>query len=99
MGMTVDMALGNFLDKITWDVYKRMDLLSDTAQIDQFVREYNNTNKTKIPADYFKDITKWSPVGKTLERLAKYGDSREFELPIPAKLDSLANMSYSGLYS
>ncbi len=97
--MTVDIALGNFLDKITWDVYKRMDLLEDTAQINEFVKEYNSTNRIKIPHDYFKDITKWSPTGKTLEKLARYGDSREFELPIPAKLDSLANMSYSGLYS
>lgn len=31
MGMTIDMPLGNFLDRVAWDVYKRMDILEDTA--------------------------------------------------------------------
>jgi len=35
--------------------------------------------------------------GKLIEQMARYGDPSEFELPIPQKLDSTANMSYSGL--
>jgi len=44
-------------------------------------------------------VLKLPPTGKFLEKLARYGDPREFEMPIPQKLDSTANMSFSGLQS
>lgn len=53
----------------------------------------------KIPDNYFDFVNTAIPNGSYLEKMAKYGDPSEFELPIPSKGDILGNMSYCGLYS
>jgi len=40
-----------------------------------------------MPENYFDDVTNWPINGHTLEKLAKYGDPSQFELPIPAKIN------------
>lgn len=52
------------------------------------MEEYNKKNpRDKIPQDYFKDILKMPKNGKFVEKLARFGDPREFSMPIPSKLD------------
>lgn len=84
MGITIDIALGTFLDNVTRDVLMRKDLVGDKAKINSFVTLYNRTNPLhKIPTNYFDGLSEWATAGQTLEKLAKYGDPTEYELPIP----------------
>jgi len=62
--------------------------------------EYNFKNpKSKIPADFFNflDDSKELHRGYFLEKLAKYGDPSEFELPIGFKNDPNSDMTFTGV--
>jgi tRNA A37 threonylcarbamoyltransferase TsaD len=100
MGFSIDIAIGSFLDTVAAEIQQRTDIFDDKKQISDFIIDYNKENAhDTIPDGYFNDILKLPATGKFLERLARYGDPREFEMPIPQKLDSTANMSFSGLQS
>ena len=100
MGMTIDLAIGNYLDSVATNVLLRNDILQDKAQISAFITKYNKNNvQNQIPLDYFDGVESWAPTGKTLEKLAKYGDGSEVDMPIPVKMNQLATMSFSGLGS
>lgn len=100
MGFSVDIGIGTFLDSVAEEIAQRTDIFDDKKQIADFISDYNNKNpKDIIHKEYFDDVLKLPHTGKFLERLARYGDPREFEMPIPQKLDSTANMSFSGLQS
>lgn len=51
----------------------------------------------KIPEDYFDKIMEWPATGATLEKLAKYGDPREFRPTIPLFGQKSGNFSFVGL--
>ena len=98
MGFTIDIGIGTFLDSVAEEIIQRTDIFEDKKQISDFTIDYNKRNpRDAIPSGYFDDILKLPATGKFLERLARYGDPREFEMPIPQKLDSTANMSFAGL--
>lgn len=58
--------------------------MEDKKQISDFIIDYNKKNpRDVISNEYFDDIIKLPATGKLLEKLARYGDPREFEMPIP----------------
>jgi tRNA A37 threonylcarbamoyltransferase TsaD len=98
MGLTIDIPLGNLIDTVAEFILQREDILSDTKQISEFVQKHNQEHPTNlIPDRFFDGVAKWPSNGKSLEKLAKFGDLKEYELPIAFKIDELANVSFTGL--
>jgi len=76
----------------------RADLLKDKQQIEAFISKRNASNTSdRIPPDYFNNLTESHSGGVFLERISRFGDPSVFEMPIPAKMDSTANMTFAGL--
>jgi tRNA A37 threonylcarbamoyltransferase TsaD len=87
LGMSIDVAMGSCFDKASNMLLKYEKVLKDEQQISQFIITYNKKNPgNKIPKDYF-DFLKTDAVhrGAFIEKLAKYGDPSEFELPLGFK--------------
>jgi tRNA A37 threonylcarbamoyltransferase TsaD len=86
LGMTIDIAIGNCIDKAS-NLFKMHDKkLKDKAAIKEFVSDYNKKNKDKIPDNYFEFLDNDSiHRGKFVEMLAKYGDPSEREFPLGFK--------------
>ena len=88
LGMTIDVAVGETLDKAYSKLREYDHIYTDKQQIQSFVQEYNNDkdHEDKISSDYFDFLNTISDStiapGLFIERLAKFGDPSEYELPI-----------------
>jgi tRNA A37 threonylcarbamoyltransferase TsaD len=79
MGMTRDIAIGEFLDRFAQILQPRLREISD-SEISEFVRKHNSNNLNKIfnnliSEDFFKNIkSRHIHGGKLIEKLGRYGD-------------------------
>lgn len=105
LGMTIDTAVGECLDK-SYTFFQRYDKILQNPEMQQeFIERYNKRIKLSgkdlplIPEGYFasfitnKEISR----GRYLENLAKYGDPTEIELPLGLKNEQNADMSFTGV--
>ena len=103
MGITVDVAIGNFLDRCAKDVAPTLRAaLEGEAAAAKFVAWHNAGHvDDPMPEDYFDDLLTDRAVhgGQLIEKLARYGNPAAFTLPIPKAADVSANMSYTGLHT
>ena len=107
MGLTIDTAVGSYLDKAANNYEKLIEeVFSDKSKVSKFVDEWNRKNHFKLEegeqplnADDFADqfLGKHSHGGVLLEKLASYGDPSEIAYPIPLQQVKNANMSFTGL--
>ena len=104
LGMTIDIAAGDCLDKAQLCFKRYESVLRDSAAQHEFIERYNakvkRENKgTPIPKDYFEKLFSDQKMskGRFIELLARYGDPTELELPLGLKNDQNADMSFTGL--
>ena len=103
MGITVDLALGNFLDRAAADIMPTFKAaVENKDKVAEFVAWYSaGHSDNPMPADYFEGVLLNPSMhgGQLIEKLARYGDPAGFALPVPQAVDGSANLSYSGLGS
>lgn len=103
MGITVDIAIGNFLDRCAKEIAPTLRAaLEGEAAAAEFVAWHNAGHADDpMPADYFDDLLTDRAVhgGQLIEKLARYGNPATFTLPIPKVADVSANLSYTGLHT
>ena len=99
--MTIDIAVGNVIDKVYVSFRNYDKVLQDKSAIERFINDYNAKKKNqneKIPQGYFDDLFKQGIApGYFIEKMAKYGDPSEFELPLALKTETNADLSFTGL--
>ena len=81
LGFKIDQAIGTFLDKLVLEFKHFEKTLTDPKQIKAFVESYNaeRPDDQKIPDDYFTpDLFEKYTGGPLFEKLAKYGNPREY---------------------
>lgn len=100
LGMTIDIAIGDCIDKCYRKLREYDEVLLDPSKSEEYIERFNQNTMTEfIPTDYFdfiKDVDNISP-GAFLEKLARYGDPSEFEMPITFKSEFNADMSFTGI--
>ena len=94
LGMTIDIAAGDCLDKAQLCFKRYEGVLRDPAAQHEFIERYNakvkRENKgTPIPLDFYEKLFSDKKIskGRFIELLARYGDPRELELPLGLKND------------
>lgn len=56
LGITIDLAIGNCLDRATHKILELKDVLKDKKQIEEFIHDYNKKYSSlgrSIPENYF----------------------------------------------
>lgn len=100
MGITIDTALGTYLDRIAHILKSQLHKVTDKQKIERFLAELSPTDdlsESQVEAILSPDYDLHG--APLLEQLAKLGDPSQFAFPIALQHTRTADVSFSGLES